>query len=550
MNKCASRIVTLFLCTALLLPDHQSTAYIAPILFGVHHAKKQFRAGTRQAIQDPGLLDGEVSKLLISETSSSDDLEIVEKYTSLAIEERGTPAGLDALQELAKLCQRRIPYEFEDREKGRGTVVAPLPKMLSPRTVETFLEQVREIEANGWLSTNPDSVDGLPSLHLNLISGGKPIVDPTRADLNDFQTALSNLLGLVKPQLYDILLPEVNRLMNSTSISISEVFLRRYGQEICGGVTRNGISAHYDVFSRVTSVIALDDVAASGTNGLYTTYISHSGSSPSQSGSSSSGSTSNHAALRRFFPLKCGDGVVHTWDVLHGVDVEPGLDRTSLIVWFTDGNEDPTVSPAWLTDHADLEINDVVQFVLGSALSSLEEPGAENDGKSTKDTADWEHELYLQSAMQGNAFALTRLGSLFEEGVVSSELRQKAQASMKLLQRSSDLPAPICQIPIAADEGMAMRCWLKGALKGNHLAQRALADDLTFLTSQSGDSDCRLLASVLFALAAQQGCPDSIECLSRLIEFDLVSRGVETEEDNLASPVVMTAKAALIQAYS
>jgi hypothetical protein len=30
----------------------------------------------------------------------------------------------------------------------------------------------------------------------------------------------------------------------------------------------------------------------------------------------------NHAALRRFFPLACGDGVVHTWDVIHGVDVE------------------------------------------------------------------------------------------------------------------------------------------------------------------------------------------------------------------------------------
>ena len=102
------------------------------------------------------------------------------------------------------------------------------------------------------------------------------------------------------------------------------MFLRRYGQDIGGqnDLSRNGISAHYDVFSKVTAVIALDDVAADGRNGLFTTSTDD------------KGQTSNHKSLRRFFPLQKGDCVIHTWDVLHGVDVKPGLDRTSLIVWF------------------------------------------------------------------------------------------------------------------------------------------------------------------------------------------------------------------------
>lgn len=101
--------------------------------------------------------------------------------------------------------------------------------------------------------------------------------------------------------------------------------------------TRYGLSAHYDVTADATCVMALD---STGRNGLYTIP-----STPGVGGS--------HAALRRFFPLEKGDGVAHTYDILHGVDVDPKLNRarTSLIVWFTDDgkiDEDQTVNQPWL----------------------------------------------------------------------------------------------------------------------------------------------------------------------------------------------------------
>jgi hypothetical protein len=502
-----------------------------------------------------------------------DEMEVVRHYTEMAIAHRGEPRGLDALRILSERCQRRIPYDFNDESSaankchGRdGTVVAPFRQLLSPNTTKAFLEEVREMEGNGWLSTNPDSVDGLPSLHLNLVSHGKPLVptirddDTTTEGLDDFQRGLQKLLKIVEHPIYTVLLPEVNRLVNSTTIKISDVFLRRYGQDVCGGeFTRNGIAAHYDVFSRVTAVIALDDVAAEGTNGLFTTYLSSESSDSeglslgtSSSSSSSSSSTSNHVAMRRFFPLQSGDGVVHTWDVLHGVDVELGLDRTSLVIWFTEGDDDDAsaIAPSWLANHPKLDTDDVTQFVLASALSCDDHEGAGlldpeeskriNEGLS-------EDELYLRSAAQGNAFALTRMGSLFEEESPSGDIMEEALKVLDRLRPTSSLPDPLLRHDLQIhgrkeSTGMAMRFWLEGAVRGNPLAQTALADELILEASQSGDAGTRLLAAVLFALAAQQGIEEASESLSRVVDFDLASGQVQTEEF-LSSPIVQTARA-------
>jgi hypothetical protein len=473
-----------------------------------------------------------------------DDLEVVRYYTEQAIYEAGQPAGLEALRRLAVLSQRRIPYDFDagsNTQLRSGTVVAPFRKLLSPSTMNAFLEQVRKMEANGWLSTNPDSVDGLPSLHLNLVSDGKPIVpmceDATTKQLDDFQLGTQRLLELIQAQIYDVLLPEVNRLLNSTSITVSDVFLRRYGEDICGEVTRSGISAHYDVFSRVTAVIAMDDVASDGRNGLFTTYVSDA------TLESPAGQTSNHASLRRFFPLESGDGVIHTWDVLHGVDVEPGLDRTSLIVWFAEDDGSSVVSP-WLEKHAELETNDVAQFVLASALSSVDESEfSQNDNAGGRLS---ENELCLRSASQGNTFALSRMGSMFEEGSINDNIELGALQVLERLRPFSRLPKPVRRLEPSDPIVTAVRFWLEGAVRGNPLAQISLGDELMFQASRSGDSDTRLLATVLFALAAQQGVVDASESLSRAIELDVTTQGIETEEEFLSSPVVQTTRAAIL----
>jgi hypothetical protein len=119
-----------------------------------------------------------------------------------------------------------------------------------------------------------DSVDGLPSFHINLVIEGKPLFqDNSHIDENDegFRDGIHALHQLVQPHLYDVLLPQVNKLLNTTNIRISDEFLRRYGTDLLDGKSRHGISAHYDVFSRVTSVIALVDTTSDGRNGLYTT---------------------------------------------------------------------------------------------------------------------------------------------------------------------------------------------------------------------------------------------------------------------------------------
>ena len=90
-----------------------------------------------------------------------------------------------------------------------------------------------------------------------------------------------------------------------------------------------------------TSVIALDTTASSGSSGLYTIKTD-----PTRA--------SNHAALRQFFPLDVGDGVLHSFDILHGVDVDRrlGRERTSLIIWFVDyfgGGKSNSVQP-WLSN--------------------------------------------------------------------------------------------------------------------------------------------------------------------------------------------------------
>lgn len=104
--------------------------------------------------------------------------------------------------------------------------------------------------------------------------------------------------------MYCKLLPRVQELLGSNDVAVREVFLRRYGQDLIDRESRSSISAHYDVYAKVTSVFALDNIAADGRNGLYTVARSNDGRS-----------VSNHAALRRFFHLSSGDGVIRTWDV-------------------------------------------------------------------------------------------------------------------------------------------------------------------------------------------------------------------------------------------
>jgi len=513
-----------------------------------------------------GDIQGATDTIDEAATEIGNNLKTVKLLTSLAIFNCGTEKGLEALSVLNELCERRLAFDFaslsqekndaESTDDNGELVISKLPKFLSDKTTGDFLESVRILEEEGLMSTNPDSVDGLPSLHLNLVSNGKPLFsspaerdddddDDEEEEENAFRNQIHNLYELVRPYIYETLLPEANRLLKNSSkangrkLRVSDVFLRRYGEDICGSVTRNGISIHYDVYSRITAVVALDEVASKGDNGLFTLQVDE-----------DSGETSNHKALRRFFPLTTGDCVLHTWDILHGVDVQPGLDRTSLIVWFeeeqdeiAETNESELVSP-WLSlEHQASsktkstldDGNAVRQFVLASALASA----SESEETST-------NELYLTSAAKGNTFALTRMGSICEEGVIG-ELRDKSTQVLDNLRPFEELPEILRDMLSDmrnSDTELACRFWLEASLTGNPLAQKSLADEVMMIASQSEDQDQRILAATLFALASQQE-GEASDSLMRVIEFDAAARQVESQEEFLASPVVQTASAAL-----
>ena len=337
----------------------------------------------------------------IVKDSLEDEVEAVTRLCENALLNPGQPSCLRALEDFGQLCKQRKSYQFSQDSNGpEGIMLEKVYNLIPAETTKQIFEMVTRMQENGWPSTNPDSFDGLPSFHLNLNSSGTKLVGDASSDTEaEFEHHIDKMIQLVSPYIYEQLLPLVQQRLGTQDIQVSDIFLRRYGEAIIDGQSRHGISAHYDVFSRVTCVIALDDTAKDGRNGLFTAHRPR----HADRSSSSLGITSNHRSLRRFFPLACGDAILHTWDVLHGVDVEPGIDRSSLIVWFDSGVKDERHKEnaiPWLTNRNDLDTNHVAQFVLASGNESSEE-----DISGTK-----VHALYIQSAALGNLFAITRLG--------------------------------------------------------------------------------------------------------------------------------------------
>jgi hypothetical protein len=441
------------------------------------------------------------------------------------------------LKDLSQLCRQRKPYRFskEKNQCREGSILEKVERLIPTETTEKIFQIVTGMQENGWLSTNPDSVDGLPSFHINLISSGKKIVDDEPSELGNalpsFEHDVEALIRLVSPYVYEYLLPLVQKHLATKDIQVYDVFLRRYGDAIIDGQSRHGISAHYDVFSRATSVIALDDTAKEGRNGLYTT----------QESCRDDRTCSNHRSLRRFFPMSCGDAVLHTWDVLHGVDVEPGVDRTSLIVWFT--SEEKTGNPSavpWLTNRNDLETNHVAQFVLASSLESSEDYflGAKA------------HELYIQSATRGNLFAMTRLGSLCENDDLAVDHQDRVRMLLKTFEKShSSLPEQFLSSELDTHIDLAKRLWWQGSIRGNPIAQVALADELmaTAVSQECAGVDSHfLMASVLLALAAQQGNDHAIESLLRIQALEAALSEIDSPDALELLVTRSVAKSALI----
>ena len=74
------------------------------------------------------------------------------------------------------------------------------------------------------------------------------------------------------------------------------------------------------------------------------------------------------------------------------------------------------------------------------------------------------------------------------------------------------------------------------------MSQVALADEI--MASSFDDIDARLVAAVLFALAAQQGEEHAVASLSRILQLEVDAGSIKSREDFETSPVVQIARVA------
>ena len=401
----------------------------------------------------------------------------LERYTTLSLDLVGTDHGnllLQILKLLSASHQRHpLPFSLDGKDRpGRmsdstaqrensNKTVDFYKSLLPPSIIKKVKGLVDTLYNNGNFSTEPDSVDGVPSVHLSLMSNGRYIkTSSTLSDAYDSRESDKLLHNpseeldiLLTPILQEQLLPAAKRFMKSTTLQISDVFIRRYGEQEIESFPdetafdrtsskakdesniRYSIPAHFDVFSAATAVVALDDAAQFGDAGLYTLF----------SGDPERGNGSSHISLRRYFALDEGDAVLHSIEVQHGVEVPISTQRTSLIVWFVDSGRSSNIDTIthernehdYYANDANIEtsllnlcskvdddsMNHVLNFILASSLESITTyyPDIVQNSKNPALRSHHPHDFYIDSMAEGNSHAFCRLGSLCKNNDVSPQ---------------------------------------------------------------------------------------------------------------------------------
>lgn len=467
----------------------------------------------------------------------------IERYINAAWYHRGTSQGDTALNILGHSSSLRKPFIFGDGENlqslllserldTRSTVVSV--KQILPSTVVSDVNlHLKNIEQAGLLDDVLDSVDNQPSNHISLMSNGQNVVEEG--------SDAASILSIVEPYVVNVLLPQVRIATEEKDVRVSDIFLRIYSTDDESSV-RCELDAHYDCFNFATAVIALDDTASDGINGLYTLLPGSEG----ENGSS-------HSALRRYFPLLRGDAVIHSWRVKHGVKVH-GINqkRASLVIWFNTGcdknDEQQGItsllppSPTWLAEGAK-KGDDVAQFVLASAMDSLSFY-CDTDDLAFSDIQTWSiqdlhpHDLLINSASQGNADALARLGTICHERGISDDRGKKLGEILAKNIRPAGAYGMLDSDPLEQDDKMdddgeddvpssedidwrllARKLWFQAAIRGNSSAQVALGDEALDSTCPL-TAEAFLMANTFYSLAAHQGDAAANAALSNLDELE------------------------------
>ena len=533
----------------------------------------------------------------------------LERYTALSLDLVGTDHGnlmIDILKLLSASHQRHpLPFSLDGKDRpGRMSDISTqrdgsmktvdFYKSLLPSPIANKVNRLVDVLYNdGYFSTEPDSVDGFASIHLSLMTNGRYIdISPvskyaygSREDDKLIHNPSKELETILRPILEEKLLPAAKTFMNSTTLQISDVFIRRYGMQATKSIPdltdfnttssneneesniRYNIPAHFDVFSAATAVVALDDAAKFGDAGLYTLF----------SGDPERGNGSSHISLRRYFALDEGDTVLHSVEVQHGVEVPRYTKRTSLIVWFVDSGdsgeneslkqkendddyfaEEANIEASLLHLCAKLDdnrMNHILNFILASSLESMTTyyPEIATNSRNSLLTRHHAHDFYIDSMAKGNSHAFCRLGSLCKNNEVTptrifriiSLLEERGSLYCRsdtlspevIWGRNIDADYNGCNSLSFVEDGddiesdtLAKILWFEAAKSGNPLAQTTLAHDILD-TTETPSANMILYASVLLGLAAQQGDADATASLSDIFR----NRRFELSQYNFSS---------------
>jgi len=288
-------------------------------------------------------------------------------------------------------------------EVSKPSEFAVVNNVLSKQQINKVIKIVREIHKEDQIG---DSIDGMPveKIYLNTYDH---IIDKTSKD------PITRIDNILKPVLDKIVTPLVRQQYpeqcdrDGRKCLACSSMIRHWNPN-----RREFLNSHVDTDSIVTFVVSLSQHGSDFTGGLYVT--------PSR------------GIQKQYIPLRKGDGVMHQFDLLHGVRVFHGqnrkVERFSWILWFKDiceETEEEKIRLRWYKKCA-LENDPLCFFQLMTRL---------NHNKDMSSEENIEASLWLteRAARLNHPRALIKLAQAYVGAVQSMILSLSLSLSLLLL---------------------------------------------------------------------------------------------------------------------
>jgi len=410
---------------------------------------------------DAKLWRGE-AKPLVSKPMRSDRPDTIQRF----------PFETSRLSEVHAHGQRWSFEEMEGRVADRFAHSSVT--RISPFVTRDVAKQLLEFSQHLLYEDDADTVDQGPTFEAPLFRDGLL--------LNPFQH-----MQPLSAAIENIGLPYVRERFNCSMCVACTAIIRRYLQG-----ERREHPWHYDSDAYVTMVIPLT-AAADYSGGLYVqpTYDRND---------------------REFIELEAGDAVLHSFDVMHGVDVLSG-ERVSLIIWFKSNADacEKKLSP-WYAEAA-AGGNPTAQYNLGRVVAN----GLGGTPQDRPAGVEW----YAKAAKQGHVMAMYNFAVSLHHG---RGVPSDKEAALMWYSRAAHAGHPLAMTNYGYMQlfGLGMReknvsgaaLWFqKAALQGVDVAMF----QLSHLLAKGTGIDANLSAATHWLeQAASHGHQDSKRALIRL----------------------------------